>query len=118
MMTSCENAPKREQKNNSKQEMKASSIEEAKKQIHALEGKSVDGVHLPEHILMPNIHKIFEVKLTPWYPKQKNDLKMAIKNMWNDYRKIDWTSIKKITFSNKKDNTYRYGCFLCFHRIA
>lgn len=113
MMTSCENAPKREQKNNSKQEMKASSkqyvsIEEAKKQIHALEGKSVDGVHLPEHILMPNIHKIFEVKLTPWYPKQKNDLKMAIKNMWNDYRKIDWTSIKKITFSNKKDNTY-YG---------
>lgn len=44
---------------------------------------------------MPNIHKIFEVKLTPWYPKQKNDLKMAIKNMWNDYRKIDWTSIKK-----------------------
>ena len=39
MMTSCENAPKREQKNNSKQEMKASSkqyvsIEEAKKEIH------------------------------------------------------------------------------------
>ena len=113
MVIGCENAPEREGKENSKQEIKTSSskyvsLEEAKSQVHALEGKSVDGVHLPEHISMPDVQKIFEVKLTPWYPNQKNDLKIVIKNMWNDYKKTDWASIKEMTFSSKKDHTY-YG---------
>lgn len=113
MITSCENAPKHEQKDNLKEEMKVSSeqyvsIEEAKNQLHELEGKSIEGVYLPEHIFMPDIQKIFEVKLAPWYPKQKEDLEKIIKNMWNDYEKIDWSLIKEKTFSNKNDDTY-YG---------
>ena len=85
MITSCENAPKHEQKDNLKEEMKVSSeqyvsIEEAKSQLHELEGKSIEGVYLPEHIFMPDIQKIFEVKLAPWYPKQKEDLEKIIKN--------------------------------------
>ena len=113
MITSCENAPKREKRDNPKQEIRASSkqyvsIEEAKSQIHILEGKNIDGIQLPKHILMPDVQKIFEIKLTPWYPKQKNSLKMIIKNMWKDYKKIDWTPIKETIFLNKKDTEY-YG---------
>ena len=83
MIIGCEKAPEREMQESSKQEIMASSskyvsLEEAKSQVHALEGKIVDGVHLPEHISMPDVQKIFEVKLTPWYPNQKNDLKIVI----------------------------------------
>ena len=113
MMTSCENAPKRGKNTISKEETKASSeqyvsIEEAKSQLNELEGKSVEGVYLPKHIVMPDIQKISEVKLSPWYPEQKEDLEKVIKSTWSDYEKVDWASIKETTFSSKKDDTY-YG---------
>lgn len=113
VMAGCENAPKREKNDDFKEGMTVSSeqyvsIEEAKNQLQKLEGKSIEGVYLPEHILMPDIQKISEVKLSSWYPKQKGDLEEILKNMWNDYGKVDWTQIKEKTFTNKNDNTY-YG---------
>ena len=70
-------------------------MEEAKNQLHEPEGKNMEGIYLPKQIGMPDIQKVSEVKLTPWYTKQRENLETAIKNMWIDYEKMDWASIKK-----------------------
>ena len=113
MTTGCENAPKRGQNDDLKEETKASSeqyvsVEEAKNQLHELEGKNMEGIYLPKHIWMPDIQKVSEVKLTPWYSKQREDLETAIKSMWSDYGKVDWASIKEKTFTRPDDADY-YG---------
>lgn len=116
MITGCENAPKRGQNDDLKEETKASSeqyvsVEEAKNQLHELEGKNMEGIYLPKQIGMPDIQKVSEVKLTPWYTKQRENLETAIKNMWIDYEKVDWASIKK-TFTRSDDDAPS------FHKIA
>ena len=49
-------------------------MEEAKNQLHELEGKNMEGIYLPKQIGMPDIQKVSEVKLTPWYTKQREKL--------------------------------------------
>ncbi len=108
-MTSCEKAPQTTEKQEEKEELISEqyvSLEEAKKQVIQLQGKNQEGFTFPEKIQMPDVQKVSEIKLTPWYPEKEEDLLKGIKNLWHDYDTVDWSAIEEKTFSNKKNAKY------------
>lgn len=113
LVTACEDAPEHSQKSEDDNAIGLSTeqyvtIEEAKNQIQELAGKTVLGFELPEQIQLPDVVDIFKVSLYKWYPDREKDLKNAVKNMWQDYGKVDWTKKKEKRFSSKIYDTY-YG---------
>ena len=112
LMTGCEDAPERPQNSDDNAVSLTTeqyvTVEEAKRQMQEMAGKTVLGFELPEHIQMPDVANVFKVKVQPWYPVWEKDLKNAVKNLWRDYGKVDWTKIKNKKFSSKIDESY-YG---------
>lgn len=113
LVTACEDAPEHSQKSEDDNVISLSTeqyvtIEEAKKQMQELAGKTVLGFELPEQIQVPDVVDIFKVSLYKWYPDREKELKNAVKNLWQDYGKVDWTKKKEKRFSNKIYDAY-YG---------
>ncbi len=112
LFSGCESAPK-----TNKDKIKESvvldtekyvSIQKAKEQCEKLEGKDVDGIVFPEKFEMPEIEKIMDLKLTPWFADNRKDLQQVLPSVWEDYHKVDWGEIKQETFTRKEDKEY-YG---------
>lgn len=104
LMSGCEDAPERPQNSDDNAVSLSTeqyvTVEEAKKQMQELAGKTVLGFELPEQIHVPDVASIFKVKVQPWYPVGEKDLKNAVKNLWQDYGEADWSKIKKKKFSS------------------
>lgn len=112
LFSGCESAPE-----TNKEKLKESveldtekyvSIQKAKEQCEQLEGQNIDGIVFPEKIEMPEIEKIIDLKLTPWFADDRKDLQQVLQDVWQDYHKVDWEEIKQETFTRKEDKEY-YG---------
>ena len=49
-----------------------------------------------------------DLKLTPWYTQNDNDLKKVIQSLWSDYDTVDWEKIQEQDFPNDNIPNY-YG---------
>jgi hypothetical protein len=108
----CEKAPQQDVKEDSQTEKLSSekyvSMDVAKEQLKEIVGKTIDGFSFPETIEMPDVRKVSEIELVPWYPEREKDLKKAVKKLWGGYFKVDWSNSKSQKVTSPVDNQY-YG---------
>lgn len=69
------------------------SLGEAREQIQQMEGKDMDGIYLPKHMMMPDSEEIYDLELTPWRMEQGEDMLSALEHLWKDYAAVDWENI-------------------------
>lgn len=77
-ITGCQKAPKRDKDTTDKVDLSSDKlvpVQEAKRQTLKLQGINMDGLQFPKMIMFPDVQEISEIKLTPWYTQNDNDLK-------------------------------------------
>ena len=77
-ITGCQKAPKRDKDTTEKVDLSSDKlvpVQEAKRQTLKLQGINMDGLQFPKMIMFPDVQEISEIKLTPWYTQNDNDLK-------------------------------------------
>lgn len=107
----CEKAPDRSQNTQTEDSVSLSSekmvsVQEAKDQIAKIKGKNIDGLQFPENFVLPTGKEVYEVKLSPWYTKDKKEMEDMIASLWNDYQKVDWSSVPEDSFPRKDKPNY------------
>lgn len=110
-ITGCQKAPKRDKDTTDKVDLSSDKlvpVQEAKRQTLKLQGINMDGLQFPKMIMFPDVQEISEIKLTPWYTQNDNDLKKVIQSLWSDYDTVDWEKIQEQDFPNDNIPNY-YG---------
>lgn len=100
-ITGCQKAPKRDKDTTDKVDLSSDKlvpVQEAKRQTLKLQGINMDGLQFPKMIMFPDVQEISEIKLTPWYTQNDNDLKKVIQSLWSDYDTVDWEKFKNRIF--------------------
>ena len=113
IMVGCEDAPTNKKQSTEQEESieeslaseKYVSLSEAKEQIKKLEGQSIEGLHFPEVIQMPDVQSVSEIKLAPYQWNDEKDMIQAISSLWRDYNTVNWDTVKE-TVSKAKSSDY------------
>ena len=111
VLSGCESAPVRNADNTIEEELfknttKMVSVDDAKKEVEELKGKSFYGFTFSDTFDINEINSVSKIGLKQ-FNNDENKVKEALVNIWDGYEKNDWSNIELSEYPNPEMPEYK-----------